>query len=332
MYPIVRNRRLRNSAALRALVQENQLSVDDFIVPLFVVEGENIKEEILSMPGQYRMSIDVLHQEIKELTQLELKAVLLFTKVSNALKDNEGTEAWNSDGLMQRAIKAVKATNQDMLVLTDVALDPFSVYGHDGIVSNGKILNDSTVQALCKMSVSHARAGADIVAPSDMMDGRIIEIRKALDEEGFEDVGILSYAAKYASAFYGPFRDALDSAPVDAQDVPEDKKTYQMNPANRIEAVKEALMDQDEGADILMVKPGLPYLDIVREVKNAVQLPVAVYHVSGEYAMLHSAAQKGWIDYEKAYLEQLMCFKRAGADLIATYFAKEAARHLKKAK
>ena len=297
MYPIIRNRRLRSSAALRALVQENQLSVDDFIVPLFVVEGENIKEEILSMPGQYRMSIDILQQEIKELTHLELKAVLLFTKVSDALKDNEGVEAWNQDGLMQRAIKAVKATNQDMLVLTDVALDPFSIYGHDCIISNGKILNDATVEALCKMSVSHARAGADLVAPSDMMDGRIIEIRRALDDEGFEDVGILSYAAKYASAFYGPFRDALDSAPVDAQDIPEDKKTYQMNPANRIEAVKEALMDQDEGADILMVKPGLPYLDIVREVKNAVQLPVAVYHVSGEYAMLHAAAQKGWIDY-----------------------------------
>ena len=258
--------------------------------------------------------------------------MLLFTKVSDALKDNEGVEAWNQDGLMQRAIKAVKATNQDMLVLTDVALDPFSIYGHDGIISNGKILNDATVEALCKMSVSHARAGADLVAPSDMMDGRIIEIRRALDDEGFEDVGILSYAAKYASAFYGPFRDALDSAPVDAQDIPEDKKTYQMNPANRIEAVKEALMDQDEGADILMVKPGLPYLDIVREVKNAVQLPVAVYHVSGEYAMLHAAAQKGWIDYEKAYLEQLMCFKRAGADLIATYFAKEAAKYLRKAK
>ena len=332
MYPIIRNRRLRSSAALRALVQENQLSVDDFIVPLFVVEGENIKEEILSMPGQYRMSIDILQQEIKELTNLELKAVLLFTKVSDALKDNEGVEAWNQDGLMQRAIKAVKATNQDMLVLTDVALDHFSIYGHDGIISNGKILNDATVEALCKMSVSHARAGADLVAPSDMMDGRIIEIRRALDDEGFEDVGILSYAAKYASAFYGPFRDALDSAPVDAQDIPEDKKTYQMNPANRIEAVKEALMDQDEGADILMVKPGLPYLDIVREVKNAVQLPVAVYHVSGEYAMLHAAAQKGWIDYEKAYLEQLMCFKRAGADLIATYFAKEAAKYLRKAK
>ena len=332
MYPIIRNRRLRSSAALRELVQENQLSVNDFIVPLFVVEGENIKEEILSMPGQYRMSIDILQQEIKELTHLELKAVLLFTKVSDALKDNEGVEAWNQDGLMQRAIKAVKATNQDMLVLTDVALDPFSIYGHDGIISNGKILNDATVEALCKMSVSHARAGADLVAPSDMMDGRIIEIRRALDDEGFEDVGILSYAAKYASAFYGPFRDALDSAPVDAQDIPEDKKTYQMNPANRIEAVKEALMDQDEGADILMVKPGLPYLDIVREVKNAVQLPVAVYHVSGEYAMLHAAAQKGWIDYEKAYLEQLMCFKRAGADLIATYFAKEAAKYLRKAK
>jgi porphobilinogen synthase len=257
-----------------------------------------------------------------------LVVLLRFAKTDDAKKDNKGVEAWNPEGLMQRAIKTVKTTNSDMLVLTDVALDPFSIYGHDGIVAGGKVLNDPTVEALCKMSVSHARAGADLVAPSDMMDGRIIEIRKALDAEGFEDVGILSYAAKYASAFYGPFRDALDSAPVDAEDIPEDKKTYQMNPANRIEAVKEALMDQEEGADILMVKPGLPYLDIVREVKNAVHLPVAVYHVSGEYAMLHAAAEKGWIDYEKAYLEQLMCFKRAGADLIATYFAKEAAKHL----
>jgi len=328
MYPIIRNRRLRASNALRSLVQETTLTVDDFIVPLFVVEGMGVKEEILSMPGQYRMSLDVLEDEIQELTTLKLKAVLLFAKTDDAKKDNEGVESWNPDGLMQRAIKTVKATNSEMLVLTDVALDPFSIYGHDGIVAGGKVLNDPTVEALCKMSVSHARAGADLVAPSDMMDGRINEIRKALDAEGFEDVGILSYAAKYASAFYGPFRDALDSAPVDSEDIPEDKKTYQMNPANRIEAVKEALMDQEEGADILMVNPGLPYLDIVREVKNAVQLPVAVYHVSGEYAMLHAAAEKGWIDYEKAYLEQLMCFKRAGADLIATYFAKEAAKHL----
>jgi len=328
MYPIIRNRRLRASNSLRSLIQETTLTVNDFIVPLFVVEGVGIREEILSMPGQYRMSLDVLEDEIQELTALKLKAVLLFAKIDDAKKDNEGVEAWNPNGLMQRAIKTVKATNSEMLVLTDVALDPFSIYGHDGIVASGKVLNDPTVEALCKMSVSHARAGADLVAPSDMMDGRIIEIRKALDAEGFEDVGILSYAAKYASAFYGPFRDALDSAPVDAEDIPEDKKTYQMNPANRIEAIKEALMDQEEGADILMVKPGLPYLDIVREVKNAVQLPVAVYHVSGEYAMLHAAAEKGWIDYETAYLEQLLCFKRAGADLIATYFAKEAAQYL----
>ena len=328
MYPIIRNRRLRASNALRSLVQETTLTINDLIVPLFVVEGVGIREEILSMPGQYRISLDVLKDEIQELTALKLKAVLLFAKTDDAKKDNEGVEAWNPDGLMQRAIKTIKATNSEMLVLTDVALDPFSIYGHDGIVASGKVLNDPTVEALCKMSVSHARAGADLVAPSDMMDGRIIEIRKALDDEGFEDVGILSYAAKYASAFYGPFRDALDSAPVDAEDIPEDKKTYQMNPANRIEAIKEALMDQEEGADILMVKPGLPYLDIVREVKNAIQLPVAVYHVSGEYAMLHAAAEKGWIDYEAAYLEQLMCFKRAGADLIATYFAKEAAQYL----
>jgi len=328
MYPIIRNRRLRTSSALRSLIQENTLTVDDFIVPLFVVEGTDVREEILSMPGQYRMSVDVLEDEIRELTALKLKAVLLFAKSDDTKKDNAGAEAWNPDGLMQRAIKIVKAANSEMLVLTDVALDPFSIYGHDGIVSGGKVLNDPTVEALCKMSVSHARAGADLVAPSDMMDGRVIEIRKALDAEGFEDVGILSYAAKYASAFYGPFRDALDSAPVDAENIPKDKKSYQMNPANRVEAVKEALMDQEEGADILMVKPGLPYLYIVREVKNAVQLPVAVYHVSGEYAMLHAAAEKGWINYERAYLKQLICFKRAGADLIATYFAKKAAKHL----
>ena len=325
MYPIIRNRRLRQNAAIRALVQETQLSVNDFLVPLFVVEGQGIKEEILSMPGQYRMSLDQLQQEIKELHALHLKGVLLFAKADQKLKDNAGTEAFNENGLMQRAITTVKQVCPEMLVFTDVALDPYSIYGHDGIVAAGKVLNDPTVEVLCKMSVSHARAGADFVAPSDMMDGRIIQIRQALDAAGYEDVGILSYAAKYASAHYGPFRDALDSAPVEGEEIPRDKKTYQMDPANRKEALKEALMDQEEGADILMVKPGLAYLDIVRDLKNEVMLPIAVYQVSGEYAMIKAAAEKGWVEYEPIVLEQLLSFKRAGADIIATYFAKEVA-------
>jgi len=325
MYPIIRNRRLRQNAAIRALVQETQLSVNDFLVPLFVVEGKGVKEEILSMPGQYRMSLDQLQQEIKELHALHLKGVLLFAKADQKLKDNAGTEAFNENGLMQRAIKTVKQVCPEMLVFTDVALDPYSIYGHDGIVAAGKVLNDPTVEALCKMSVSHARAGADFVAPSDMMDGRVIQIRQALDAAGYEDVGILSYAAKYASAHYGPFRDALDSAPVAGEEIPRDKKTYQMDPANRKEALKEALMDQEEGADILMVKPGLAYLDIVRDLKNEVMLPIAVYQVSGEYAMIKAAAEKGWVEYEPIVLEQLLSFKRAGADIIATYFAKEVA-------
>lgn len=325
MYPLIRNRRLRQNAAIRALVQETQLSVNDFLVPLFVVEGQGIKEEILSMPGQFRMSLDQLQQEIKELHALHLKGVLLFAKADQKLKDNAGTEAFNENGLMQRAIKTVKQVCPEMLVFTDVALDPYSIYGHDGIVAAGKVLNDPTVEALCKMSVSHARAGADFVAPSDMMDGRVIQIRQALDAVGYEDVGILSYAAKYASAHYGPFRDALDSAPVTGEEIPRDKKTYQMDPANRKEALKEALMDQEEGADILMVKPGLAYLDIVRDLKNEVLLPIAVYQVSGEYAMIKAAAEKGWVEYEPIVLEQLLSFKRAGADIIATYFAKEVA-------
>ena len=325
MYPIIRNRRLRQNAAIRALVQETQLSVNDFLVPLFVVEGQGVKEEILSMPGQYRMSLDQLQQEIKELHALHLKGVLLFAKADQKLKDNAGTEAFNENGLMQRAIKRVKQVCPEMLVFTDVALDPYSIYGHDGIVAAGKVLNDPTVEALCKISVSHARAGADFVAPSDMMDGRVIQIRQALDAAGYEDVGILSYAAKYASAHYGPFRDALDSAPVAGEEIPRDKKTYQMDPANRKEALKEALMDQEEGADILMVKPGLAYLDIVRDLKNEVMLPIAVYQVSGEYAMIKAAAEKGWVEYEPIILEQLLSFKRAGADIIATYFAKEVA-------
>lgn len=328
MYPLLRNRRLRTSAAIRRLVRETVLTPDDFLVPLFVVEGKGIKEEIPSMPNYYRMSLDHLEKEVKALWNMGLCGILLFVKVPDELKDNQGREALNADGLMQRAIKTVKNTCPDMLVMTDVALDPYSKYGHDGIVAEGKVLNDETAEVLAEMSVSNAKAGADFVAPSDMMDGRILTIREALDDEGFIDTGIMSYSAKYASAFYGPFRDALDSAPVNLKNIPEDKKTYQMDPSNRFEAIKETQMDIDEGADIVMVKPGLAYLDIVREIKNEVEVPVAVYQVSGEYAMLKAAAEKGWLNHDTVMMEQLISIKRAGATIIASYFAKDTVRVL----
>ena len=323
MFPLRRNRRLRTSEAMRSLVRETIVSPNDFIVPLFVVEGRGVKDEIASMPGYYRLSLDNLQKEAKELWKLGLKSVLLFVKVADALKDNKGTEALNADGLMQRAIKAVKEAVPQMIVMTDVALDPFSSFGHDGIVGGGKIVNDDTTAILAEMALSHANAGADMVAPSDMMDGRIFEMRTLLEDEGHHDVGIMSYSAKYASAFYGPFRDALDSAPVDLKDVPKDKKTYQMDYANRDEAIKETLMDIEEGADIVMVKPGLCYLDIVRDIKNTVNVPVAVYQVSGEYAMIKAASERGWLDHDAVVLEQTYAIKRAGADLIASYFAKD---------
>jgi porphobilinogen synthase len=304
-------------------VAETILTPNDFIVPLFVVEGSGVKEEISSMPNYYRLSLDNLAKEVKELWSLGLKSVLLFVKCEDALKDNQGTEALNPDGLMQRAIKTVKHACPDMLVMTDVALDPYSSYGHDGIVENGQIVNDATVEVLVHMSVSHAAAGADFVAPSDMMDGRIGAIRQALEQQGFTNTGIMAYSAKYASCFYGPFRDALDSAPGFG-----DKKTYQMDYANRREAVKEVLADIAEGADIVMVKPALSYLDIIREVKNVSDVPVSAYNISGEYAMIKAAARMGWIDESKAILETLTSIKRAGADLIATYFAKDAVRLL----
>jgi porphobilinogen synthase len=292
-------------------------------VPLFIVEGTGIKDEIPPMPGYYRYSLDLLKIELKELWDLGLRSVLLFVKVDDALKDNKGTEALNSEGLMQRAIKTVKETCPGMLVMTDVALDPFSSFGHDGIVENGRILNDATVEVLTEMSISHAEAGTDFVAPSDMMDGRVLAIREGLDQSGYLNTGIMSYSAKYASAFYGPFRDALDSAPMDLQNVPKDKKTYQMDIANREEAIRETLMDIEEGADIVMVKPGLCYLDIVRDIKNNVDVPVSVYQVSGEYAMLKAASQKGWLDHDAVMMEQITAIKRAGADIIASYFAKD---------
>ncbi|HEY6976961.1 MAG TPA: porphobilinogen synthase [Chitinophagaceae bacterium] len=318
MYLQRRNRILRKNEAIRNLVAETILSPNDFIVPLFIDEGENVKTEIASMPGYYRNSLDITVKEVKDLWSIGLKSVLLFIKAKDELKDNTGKEAWNENGLMQRSIKAIKDVVPEMIIMTDVALDPYSSYGHDGIVKDGEIVNDETVDALVKMSLSHARAGADFVAPSDMMDGRIGAIREGLEEGGFTKTGIMAYSAKYASCFYGPFRDALDSAPGFG-----DKKTYQMSYANRIEAIKETLMDIEEGADIVMVKPALAYLDVIREVKDAVDVPVSAYNISGEYAMIKAAAKMGWLDENKAILETLTAIKRAGADLIATYFARD---------
>jgi porphobilinogen synthase len=323
MYPIKRNRRLRSSEAVRSMVREQQLSPSDFIVPLFAVEGSDVKEEIASMPDYYRMSLDHLKKEVQELWSMGLQTVLLFVKVPDTLKDNKGTEALNPEGLMQRAIALVKETVPEMVVMTDVALDPYSSFGHDGIVEKGVIVNDTTVEVLAQMALSHAQAGADFVAPSDMMDGRVLAIRTLLEQEHFHNTGILSYSAKYASGFYGPFRSALDSAPGFG-----DKKTYQMDFHNRKEALLEAELDIEEGADIVMVKPGLAYLDIIRDLSNQVDVPVAAYQVSGEYAMLKAAAQKGWIEYDAIMYEQLIAFKRAGASLIATYCAKDAVRIL----
>ena len=323
MFPLNRNRRLRQSPAVRALVRETSLSPADFIAPIFVVEGRQVREEISSMPNYYRLSLDLVSAEVKSLWSLGIKSVLVFVKVPDALKDNRGKEAVNPQGLMQRAVAEIKSTCPEMVVMTDVALDPYSVHGHDGIVEGSTIVNDPTVEVLTQMALSHIEAGADFVAPSDMMDGRVLRIRQAFEAAGHTNAGILSYSAKYASAYYGPFRDALDSAPGFG-----DKKTYQMDYANRREAIVEAQNDIDEGADIIMVKPGLCYLDIVRELRDAVEVPIAAYQVSGEYAQLKAAAQKGWLDHDAVMIEQLYAFKRAGADLIATYFAADAARLL----
>ena len=318
MYPIQRNRRLRSSESLRTILHECSLNPNDFIVPLFVIDGKQKKEEISSMPDYYRMSIDLLPKHVKNLWSLGLKSVLIFVKVPNNLKDNKGTEALNPDGLMQRAIKTVKDAVPKMVVMTDVALDPYSSYGHDGIVEKGKILNDPTVSILSNISLSHAQAGADVIAPSDMMDGRVLKIRELLEAENYINTVIMSYSAKYASGFYGPFRDALNSAPNFG-----DKKTYQMDFRNRKEALIEAKRDIEEGADIVMVKPGIAYLDIISELSKNVDAPIAAYQVSGEYAMLKAAAEKGWLDRDQIIIEQLISFKRAGASLIATYFAEQ---------
>ena len=323
-FPYQRNRRLRATEEIRKMVQEHHLRSTDFIVPLFFMEGENKKEEIASMPGYYRYTLDLLIEEVKECYDLGLRSVLLFTKIEDHLKNNEGTEAVNPNGLMQRGIRAIKEAVPEMYVMSDVALDPYSSYGHDGIVEDGEIINDATVEVLGEMAVSHAQAGADMVAPSDMMDGRIGYIRERLEEEGFINTGIMSYSVKYASSFYGPFRNALDSAPGFG-----DKKTYQMDPANASEGLSEVKRDIEEGADMVMVKPGMPYLDIVRLVKENFDVPVTAYQVSGEYAMIKAASEKGWLNHDEVLLESLLAFKRAGATLIATYFAKEACKLLK---
>lgn len=316
-----RHRRLRVNQTIRDLVAETSLSPQQLIVPLFIVEDNEKELGIASMPGYSRIRIGEIEKELIELVKLNLKTVLLFIKAPDELKDNTGKEAVNPNGLMQRAIRKIKSFDASITVMTDVALDPYSSYGHDGIVENQQIVNDLTVEVLSRMAVSHAEAGADFVAPSDMMDGRVKYIRKALDEQKFINTGILSYAAKYASCFYGPFRDALDSAPGFG-----DKKTYQMDFRNSEEAIKEALTDAEEGADIVMVKPAGAYLDIIHRVKQSVHLPVAAYQVSGEYAQIKAASERGWLNHDAAMYESLMAIRRAGADIIATYFAKEFAR------
>lgn len=315
-----RPRRLRRTETLRQLVRETQLTLDDLIYPVFVREGTEIEEAIPSMPGIYRYSLDVLLKELAEVSRLGIQAIALFPLIPPEQKDNAGTESYNSEGLVPRTVKAIKAEFPELLVMTDVALDPYSSVGHDGIVQDGIILNDATVDVLVKQALCQAEAGADFVCPSDMMDGRVGAIRQALDTAGWTQVGILAYSAKYASAYYGPFRDALDSAPQFG-----DKKTYQMDPANAREALREVAVDVSEGADLVMVKPALAYLDIISQTKQATTLPVVAYNVSGEYAMIKATAERGWIDEPSVVLETLTSMKRAGADLILTYFAKQLA-------
>ena len=323
----IRPRRNRQNEVIRSMVRESYLSPDHLIAPLFVVEGKNQSIPIKSMPGHSRLSIDEMVKEAKELHSLGVKCVALFPAIDEKLKTPDAREAYNRDGLNARAIRAVKESVPGMLVMGDIALDPYSSEGHDGLVDpkTGEILNDPTLEVLARQALCEAEAGVDILGPSDMMDGRVGYIRRALDESRFQNTMIMSYTAKYASAYYGPFREALDSAPKKG-----DKKTYQMDPANSTEALREAELDTEEGADILMVKPGLPYLDIIYRLKEISTLPIAAYNVSGEYAMVKAAAANGWIDNDKVILETLTCFRRAGADIILTYFAKEAARLLNK--
>ena len=318
-FPIYRPRRLRESPLLRSMVRETALRVDDFVYPLFAVHGRGVREPIGSMPGQHRLSIDELLKECKDAASMGIPAVLLFGLPRD--KDPRGTEAYAEDGIIQQAVRAVKDTIPDLLVITDVCLCEYTSHGHCGVVEDGRVKNDPSLELIARTAVSHAEAGADMVAPSDMMDGRVAAIREGLDEAGFPETPIMAYSAKYASAFYGPFREAADSTPQFG-----DRRSYQMDPANAVEAMREVALDVDEGADIVMVKPALPYLDIIARVKGEFGLPVAAYSVSGEYAMLKAAGQLGWLDEERAVLEALTGIRRAGADIIITYFAKDAAR------
>ena len=321
MFPLNRNRRLRNKESLRNLIREHRLHPHDFIAPLFITEGKNKKTPIESMPGYYRLSIDNIKKEVKSLWSLGIQSILLFPKVDDKLKDNLGIEALNPQGLIQRTIKEIKNSCPDITIISDVALDPYSIHGHDGIIKENKILNDETNKVLAEMALSHAKSGADIVAPSDMMDGRVLSIRTVLEQNNFLETGIMSYGAKFASSLYGPFRDALDSKPGFG-----DKKTYQMDFSNFRESISEIKADIEEGADIIMIKPGITNLDIINEAKNTFNIPIAVYQVSGEYSMIKAGVKMGYINHNKVLMESLTVIKRAGANMIATYFAKEAVK------
>jgi porphobilinogen synthase len=318
-FPTHRLRRLRQNDTIMRMVRENRVSVDDLIYPLFVCEGRGIKSEISSMPGNYRWSIDLLVNEVKECWSLGIPSVILFGIPDK--KDARGSEAYNPDGIVQRAILEIKSAVPEIVVITDVCIDEYTDHGHCGVVENGKILNDPTLELLAKMALTHAKSGADIVAPSDMMDGRVGAIRKALDQTGFEDRIIMSYAAKYASAFYGPFREAADSSPEFG-----DRCSYQMDPANGEESIREVAQDIEEGADIVMVKPALSYLDVIYKIKQEFSIPLAAYNVSGEYSMAHAASERGWLDGDRVIMEVLLSIKRAGAQMILTYSAKHAAK------
>ena len=326
MFMLRRPRRNRKSNAIRRLVQETVLTVDDLVYPLFLVDGDNIKEEITSLPGNFRLSLDQMKHEVKSAVGLGLHSFMIFPKIGDENKDKKASYSYSKNNYYLNAISELKSAFPDVTLISDVAMDPYNIDGHDGLVENGKILNDASIEVLVKMSLAQAKAGFDILGPSDMMDGRVGAIRRALDSEGYEDTGIMSYSAKYASAYYGPFRDALDSAPVSDVNIPKDKKTYQMNPANKREALIEGALDVEEGADFLMVKPALNYLDVIHIMKENFNLPIAAYHVSGECAMLIAACQNGWLEYNKAMPETLLSLKRAGTDVIISYFAKDYAQ------
>lgn len=320
-FPYYRARRMRKNEVIRSMTRETHLSVHDLIYPLFLIEGRNIKKPVQSMPGIYQYSLDRIKGEIEELKELNIPAVILFGIPEK--KDSSGSEAYNPEGIIQRGIQSIKKIHPDLYVITDVCLCEYTDHGHCGVVKDGEIDNDATLELLCREALSHVKAGADMVAPSDMMDGRVAAIRKALDKENFSHIPIMSYAAKFASAFYGPFREAAESTPQFG-----DRRSHQMDPANKREALREVILDVEENADIIMIKPALPYLDIIHMVREKIQLPVAAYNVSGEFSMIKAAAEKGWIDYQRVMMETLISIKRAGADLILTYFAKDAARIL----